>query len=251
MAAQDPDVSGRVAVVTGASRGLGAGLARHFAGRGVRLGLCARSRPVLDDGPDVVSQQVDVTEPAAIDRFAATVVERLGPIDLWVNNAGVLQPIEPLRHTDPAAFREHVAINLLGVVHGSQTFVRHLRHRGGEGVLVNVSSGAAEHAYAGWGAYCATKAAVDRLTEVIELEEADHGLRAYAFSPGVVDTDMQATIRQCPPERFPRVERFRQLERAGAFNSPEHVARHLLALAFGADAGRRGYRVRVPDEHAG
>ena len=251
MAAHEPDVGGRVAVVTGASRGLGAGLARHFAGRGMRLGLCARGRPVLDEGPDVVSERVDVTDPAAVDRFAATVVERLGRIDLWVNNAGVLEPIEPVRDTDPSAFRDHVAVNLLGVVHGSQAFVRHLRHRGGEGVLVNVSSGAADHAYAGWGAYCATKAAVDRLTEVIQLEEAHHGLRAYAFSPGVVDTDMQAAIRRCPPERFPRVERFRQLERAGAFNSPEHVARHLLALAFGPGGGPPGYRVRVPDEHAG
>lgn len=251
MAAHEPDVSGRVAVVTGASRGLGAGLARHLSGRGLRLGLCARSRPALDDGPDVVSEQVDVTDPAGVDRFAATVVERLGRIDLWVNNAGVLEPIQPVRDVEPSAFRHHVAINLLGVVHGCQAFVRHLHQRGGEGVLVNVSSGAADHAYAGWGAYCATKAAVDRLTEVIHLEEADHGLRAYALSPGVVDTDMQATIRQCPPERFPRVERFRQLHRAGAFNSPEHVARHLLALAFDPDRRHPGYRVRVPAEHAG
>jgi NAD(P)-dependent dehydrogenase (short-subunit alcohol dehydrogenase family) len=251
MATPEPDVTGRVAVVTGASRGLGAGLARHFAERGVRLGLCARSRPALDQGPDVVSEQVDVTDPAAVDRFAATVVERLGSVDLWVNNAGVLEPIEPVRDTDPSAFRHHVAVNLLGVVHGSQAFVRHLRRRGGSGVLVNVSSGAAEHAYAGWGAYCATKAAVDRLTEVIDLEERDSGLQAYAFSPGVVDTDMQAVIRQCPPERFPRVERFRQLKRSGAFNSTEHVARHLLALAFGDDRRDPGYRVRVPDEHAG
>lgn len=250
------DVQGRVAVITGASRGLGAGLAEHLAERGMRLGLCARSDPALRAGSDVVASRVDVADASAVDSFAAEVAGRFGAIDLWVNNAGVLQPIGPLRDIRPGDIADHLAVNVMGVVHGTQAFVRHLRARGGEGVLVNVSSGAAEHGYAGWAAYCASKAAVDRLTEVVALEEADHGLRAYALSPGVVDTQMQALIRRCPPERFPAVGRFLDLARAQAFNSPAHVAAHLLAIAFPPsppphdDDGRRplGYRVRVPDE---
>ena len=242
------DVQGRVAVITGASRGLGAGIAERLASKGVRLGLCARSDPALPPGESVVAVRVDVTDAGAVAAFAAGVTERFGAIDLWVNNAGVLEPIGPLGDSDPRAITDHLAVNVMGVVHGAQAFIRHVRARSGGGVLVNLSSGAAEHGYAGWAAYCASKAAVDRLTEVVNLEEAEHGLRAYAFSPGVVDTDMQELIRRCPPERFPAVGRFLELARTQSFNSPAHVADHLLAIAFDPTRRPDGYRVRVPDE---
>ena len=108
--------SGRVAVVTGASRGLGAGLAAHFAAAGLHLGLCARHRPALAAahpsdrarrpcraGRDPRVAAVDVTDRAALERFADDVVARFGRIDLWVNNAGLLGAIRPLAEADPAA----------------------------------------------------------------------------------------------------------------------------------------------------
>lgn len=94
------------------------------------------------------------------------------------------------------------------------------------------------------GAYCASKAAVEQLTAVVGAEEP--GIRAYAVAPGVVDTDMQAEIRATPAERFPQVERFHQLKRDDAFNSPAWVARQLLDLAFGEV--RPDLRWRLPDE---
>jgi NAD(P)-dependent dehydrogenase (short-subunit alcohol dehydrogenase family) len=241
-------IAGRTAVITGASRGLGAGLARCFAERGLRLGLCARSAPVLADGPDVVAARLDVRDASAVAGFAAAVEARFGAIELWVNNAGVLEPIAPLREVEPAAARLHLEVNVLGVLHGSQAFVRQLRRRGGAGVLVNVSSGAAQKAYAGWSVYCAAKAAVERMTECIALEEAAHGLRAYAVAPGVIDTDMQALIRATPAERFPEVGRFRELEREGRFNSARFVAEHILALAFDPAARPADVCLRLPDE---
>jgi benzil reductase ((S)-benzoin forming) len=235
-----PDVA--VAVITGASKGLGAGLAEAFAAAGLQLGLCARSHPALPDGPDVVARQVDVTDPGAVERFAAEVAGRFGPIDLWVNNAGVLGPIGPVRDADPAAVAANLQVNVLGVVHGTQSF---LRHRSSDAVLVNISSGAATSAYEGWGAYCASKAAVERLTEVVALEEPD--IRAYAVAPGVIDTDMQAEIRATPAERFPQVERFRARKERGAFNSPAWVARQLLELVSGGTRPE-GVSWRIPDE---
>jgi NAD(P)-dependent dehydrogenase (short-subunit alcohol dehydrogenase family) len=235
-------------VITGASRGLGAGLAEELRARGLRLGLCARSAPVLPAGPDVVAERLDVRDGAAVSRFAAAVEARFGAIDLWINNAGVLEPIAPLRDVPAEAAREHLEVNVLGVLLGTQAFVRHLRRRGGEGVLVNLSSGAAQKAYAGWSVYCAGKAAVERLTECVALEEAAHGLRAYAVAPGVVDTDMQALIRATPAERFPEAGRFIERKREGRFNSPRFVAEHLLALAFDPAARPSGVSVRLPDE---
>jgi NAD(P)-dependent dehydrogenase (short-subunit alcohol dehydrogenase family) len=231
-----------VAVITGASKGLGAGLAETFAAAGLQLGLCARTHPALPDGLDVVARQVDVTDAEAVERFAAEVAGRLGAIDLWVNNAGVLGPIGPVRDADPAAVAANVQVNVLGVVHGTQSF---LRHGSPHGVLVNISSGAATSAYEGWGPYCASKAAVERLTEVVALEEP--GIRAYAVSPGVIDTDMQAEIRATPAERFPDVDRFRGLKARDAFNSPAWVARQLLDLAFG-DIRPERVSWRIPDE---
>jgi benzil reductase ((S)-benzoin forming) len=242
------DLSGRTAVITGASRGLGAGLAEAFRARGLRLGLCARSAPALAAGPGVVAERLDVRDAAAVAAFAKAVEARFGAIDLWINNAGVLEPIEMLRDVPAEAARSHLDVNVLGVLLGTQAFVRHLRRRGGEGVLVNVSSGAAQRPYAGWSVYCAGKAAVERLTECVALEEAAHGLRAYAVAPGVVDTDMQASIRATPAARFPEAPRFIELAREGRFNSPQFVADRLLALAFDPAARPAGVCVRLPDE---
>jgi len=259
-AARRDALSGRVAVITGASRGLGAGMAAHFAQAGLHLGLCARHRPDLvaktrpraHDGridraePPLVAQ-VDVVDFDALAGFADAVVDRFGRIDLWVNNAGLLEPIGPLAEADPVQVARHVAVNVTGVLYGTMAFAAHVRGRPGGGVLVNVSSGAGSRPYAGWAAYCGSKAAVDRLTEAVALEEDAHGLRAFAVAPGVVDTDMQAAIRATDESKFPEVSRFRRLRADGAFNSPPWVAEHLLGLAFGDSAAGR-VRLRVPIE---
>jgi len=270
-------LTGRTAVITGVSRGLGAGLARVFHAEGMRLGLCARSpverwewgfevplqsRESSRDAavsPSAASpeglhlESLDVRDIEALEGFARRVEQRFGGIDLWINNAGVLDPIGPLRDQTTRDVAENLEINVVGVVAGSQVFVRHLhRLRTQEperaGVLVNISSGAARRPYAGWGAYCASKAAVDRLTECLQVEEAEHGLRAFSVAPGVIDTDMQAKIRACGPERFPEVERFWQLKRSQGFSSARFVARQLLELAFGTRDEPDEVLIRLPSE---
>ena len=230
----------KVAVVTGASRGLGEGLTRAFVDAGVRVGACARIEPTVGD----VRAGVDVTDRSAVRTFLERVAGELGPIDLWVSNAGLLEPIAPVRDVDPEAFARVVEVNLLGALHCAQAYLEHRRPLG-SGCLVTISSGAAKRGYPAWSAYCASKAGVDRLMECIALEEP--WVRAHAVAPGIVDTDMQAAIRATPAEVFPLVERFRGFKEAGAFNSPAHVARHLLDLATSAE--RREETVfRVPDE---
>jgi NAD(P)-dependent dehydrogenase (short-subunit alcohol dehydrogenase family) len=242
-----------VAVVTGAARGIGAGLAAEFAARGFRLGLCSRSLPARPGGAAVVLAAIDVADAGAVARFADQVVARFGRIDLWVNNAGVLDPVGPLAGADPAALDRHVATNVLGVMHGTAAFARHVRSRPGTGSLVNMSSGAATSPYRGWAAYCASKAAVEMLTEVVGLEEADHGLLAYAVAPGVVDTDMQALIRATSEADFPDVARFRRLHEDGAFTTPERIAACLVercldpATRWVSDPGQGAVHFRVPD----
>jgi benzil reductase ((S)-benzoin forming) len=252
--------SGQVAVVTGASRGLGAGMAVHFASAGVHLGLCARRRPNLvamtrprahngrvePPEPPLVAT-VDVTDYDALAAFADAVIARFGRIDLWVNNAGVLEPVGPLAGADPYLVARHIDVNVTGVLYGTMVFAGHVRRRPGDGVLVNISSGAATHPYLGWAPYGAAKAAINQLTEVVAREERGNGLRAHSVAPGIVDTDMQAYIRQTDAAQFPEVDHFRQLKRDEAFNSPTWVAEKLLELAFG-QLGPVPVLLRVPDE---
>lgn len=244
----DRDLAGRTAVITGASRGLGAGLADEFLARGMHLGLCSRSVPALDSGDRVLAERVDVRNADAVAAFAGRVAERFGEIDVWINNAGVLAPIGPMRDLDVEDFREHVDTNLVGVFIGSRTFVRHRRQRGGGGVLINVSSGAAWSAYEGWTPYCASKAGVERFTQCVQAEEAETGLRAYAVAPGVVDTAMQEAIRACDAQSFPSVDRFLEMKEDDSFNTPRFVAQHMLRIAFDPENVDPEVAQRLPDE---
>ncbi|MGA8372245.1 MAG: SDR family NAD(P)-dependent oxidoreductase [Acidimicrobiales bacterium] len=240
-------MSDLVAVVTGASRGLGAGVAATFAEHGLRLGLCARTEPTAPPGNEAVTGRVDVTDAADLDRFASSVVDRFGRIDLWVNNAGVLEPIDFLADAEAGALAHHVDVNVTGMLFGSRTFARHVRGREGTGVLVNMTSGAARTVYEGMAVYCASKAAVDMATEVVAREEAAHGLTAYAVAPGLVDTGMQVLMRETPVDRLPSAGRFVAVKEAEAFNSPAWVARFLLDLVEGR-MRPEGVVMRVPDE---
>jgi NAD(P)-dependent dehydrogenase (short-subunit alcohol dehydrogenase family) len=241
-------LAGKVAFISGASRGIGAGLAERFADAGLRLVLCSRTAPVLESGPNVIARSFDVRDEAALDAIVQQAEADFGGIDLWINNAGVLDPIKPIRNIELDEFRQHIDINLVGVFLGSRCYVRHLRRLSRPGVLINVSSGAAWKAYAGWGAYCAGKAGVERLTEVLAVEEAEIGLRAHSIAPGVIDTEMQATIRASSVEDFPEVERFHEMKRDATFNSVRYVADEFLAIAFDPDRRPDSVAVRLENE---
>ena len=231
------DLKDRVSLITGASRGIGAGLARAFHRRGLKLALCARSEPdegeVPDDPERIHYERVDVTDYDALRRFTTEAEERLGPIELWVNNAGLLEPIGRVGEVDPEAVRSHLEVNVLGVFHGMRVYLERLHEEGRTGTIVNISSGAAHMPYEGWGAYSAGKAAVDMLTRVAAREERAHGIRIHALAPSVVETGMQELIRSQDAHDFPMVERFRELHASGKLLGPESPAPAILRLAFG------------------
>ncbi|KAA3605814.1 MAG: SDR family NAD(P)-dependent oxidoreductase [Planctomycetota bacterium] len=225
------NLEGKTAVITGASRGIGLGMAQVFQQHGMRLGLCARGEIPLQ-GSDLLCRSLDVAQPGAIADFCQEVEDAHGTIDLWVNNAGVLSPIAPLRKVSRQEWDGHLAVNLGGVFEGSRAYVLHLHRRKARGCLINLSSGAAANAYPGWSAYCAGKAAVERMSQCLQQEEGDR-VRVFSLAPGVVDTDMQTLIRGASKEDFPPVDKFLELKEKQAFNSPEFVAEGILLLAFG------------------
>lgn len=192
-------MQGKVVVITGASRGIGAAAARAFCGLGAKVALLARSEPEIaalaaELGEAAVALTCDVAEFDQVQAALAAVVARWGRLDVLINNAGVIDPIAHLATADPAEFARAVQINLNGVFYGMRAALPQMRAQG-YGTIINISSGAATNPLEGWGAYCATKAAALMLTRVGHLEEAAHGIRVLGLSPGTVATQMQVKIK--------------------------------------------------------
>ncbi|MDX1468136.1 MAG: SDR family NAD(P)-dependent oxidoreductase [Acidimicrobiia bacterium] len=239
-------VEAKVIAITGASAGLGAGMARWFGERGARLGLCARRVPEAPND-QTVSRSADVTDLESVRAFASDVGEILGPIDLWINNAAELGPIVPQRDLELSALQAHVQVNLGGVLNGTRAYVEHLEAAGHKGNLVNITSGLGQRGMAGVSAYSAAKAGVDRLTETIALEEPDLFEQVLAISPGVVETDMQRTLRTQDRDVLHELDMFRSRKAEGTMNSPGWVAKHIAGWVFGG-VPNQGTLARVPQE---
>lgn len=240
------DLENRVAVITGASRGLGAGIAEAAYDRGMSLVLCSRQPAALPAGERVRVLTGDVSDPTTADAIVTEATSHFGRVDLWINNAGLLEPVGPLRDVPVAELQTHFEVNVLGVALGCRAFLRHLHATDRRGVLLNISSGAARKPYSGWAAYCAGKAAVDRMSEVIAVEEGDR-VKVHSVAPGVIDSDMQAQVRGHSPDLFPDVERFRKRHEDGELVPPRVAGDGLIALAFDQEAARSDVCVDLRD----
>ncbi|GAA3898063.1 SDR family oxidoreductase [Streptomyces lacrimifluminis] len=192
-----------VTVVTGGSRGIGAATCLRLAadGHDVAVGYVRDAGAaelvaagVREAGARCVAVQVDTSVEADVDRLFDTVEERLGPVTGLVNNAGVTGPLGRLADADPADLRRVVDVNLLGTLLCSRRAARSMTARR-DGVIVNVSSAAATLGSPGdYVHYAATKAAVDALTLGLAKELGPDGVRVNAVAPGIIDTEMHATM---------------------------------------------------------
>ncbi len=196
------DLTGKTAIITGASRGIGAATARHLASLGANVVLAARSQSalseltqgILDDGGSARMQACDVSDPSAVAALVALATGTFGSLDILVNNAGLIDPITTIADSDPTAWGKVLDVNIKGVYHGLRYALPVMRAQG-YGTIINISSGAANSFLEGWSHYCASKAAVVRLTGIAHKENADAGVTVVGLSPGTVATEMMATIR--------------------------------------------------------
>ncbi len=243
----DGTLRGRVALITGASRGLGAALALELAQEGVRLVLASRagSRAELERvaeqaralGAEPLSVTADVGNRADVERLAAEALARFGRVDLLVNNASTLGPVPlPLLLDTPVeGFREAIETNLFGPFLLTRALAGQMLARDA-GLVINVSSDAAAVGYPHWGAYGVSKAALDQLTRVWAAELEGTGVGIASIDPGSMNTAMH---RDAEPEENPE-----------EWTDPAAVAPALVLLARADPRRVNGRRFEAQDRAA-
>lgn len=197
------EVTTKVALITGASRGIGAATAIEMAANGIAVVLAARSvqdsTAIVDQihsaGGTAQFQACDVARYADVLAAVELCQQKYGRLDYLVNNAGVIDPIGSVADSDPEQWNHAIDINLKGVYHGLRAALP-VMHTQKSGVIVNVSSGAANQPLEGWSQYCSAKAGAAMLTRAAHLENADKGVRVVGLSPGTVATEMQIIIKK-------------------------------------------------------
>ncbi len=212
-------------VITGVSRGLGRAMAMGFAADGWSVSGCGTDAAALQSlanelDPDHHVQACDVTDPAAVEEFAAAVTKRFGTPDLLFNNAATINPNKPLWEVTPEEFGRVIDVNLKGVHHVIRAYLPAMIRRG-SGVVVNFSSGWGRSTSPEVAPYCATKWGIEGLTAAL-AQELPAGLAAIALNPGVIDTRM---LRSCFGEG------------AGSYPTPEQWAK--AAVPYLASLGTR------------
>ena len=188
----------QVALITGASRGLGLEIARLYAQRGMRLVVTARDvaplRRAADELAliaDVIAIAGDVAKPEHARRLVAAGLERFGRVDMLINNASELgpSPMPELEHLPLQAFEDVLRVNVVAPLGLTQLVLPGMRARG-SGLIVNVTSDAGVQAYPTWGGYGASKAALEHLSRVLAAELEGTGVRVFVVDPGDMDTAM-------------------------------------------------------------
>lgn len=245
-----------VVLVTGASRGIGAAVARRLLDLDCRVSVAARNwrcdETRMATGPSAknyLQLTGDVAHAADCRRMVADTVERYGRLDALVNNAGILAPVARLADADPEDWHYNLAVNLAGPFYLAQAAIPHLRATRGR--IVNVSSGAAVKAIEGWSAYCVAKAGLTHLTRLLAAEETD--ITTVALRPGVVDTAMQAQIRSEGGAAMSteRAAYFQQLKIDDQLLDPAVPAGKIVWLAMAAPPALSGTFLDYDDPRIG
>jgi 2-deoxy-D-gluconate 3-dehydrogenase len=199
-----PPLAGRVAIVTGASRGLGRAIAVALAGAGAEVAVAARSKPDLEETGRLVAEAgrralvapTDVTSYGEVEALVQRTHAELGRIDVLVNNSGVAR-VAPLVEWTPAEWRALVDVNLLGVFNGCRAVAPHLIAQQ-SGKVINLASMLAAIGLPGYTVYSATKGAIVAFTRTLGVEWARHNIQVNAIAPGWFDTDMSAAAWENP-----------------------------------------------------
>jgi glucose 1-dehydrogenase len=244
-------LSGKAAVITGASRGLGKAIAELFARQGASVVLAARSGKEIEkaaaslrkEGCQAMAVVCDVTKPSQVEALARKAIKKYGSFDIWINNAGTPGPYGATLDVSPELFMQVVETNILGVYHGSVTALRHFLPKK-SGKLINILGAGALKPVPNQNAYGSSKAWVRVFTLALAKEYKDNGVGIFALQPGLMETGLLTEVTTYK-EHTQRLRNFMPvLIRAGG-KKPEIPARKVLWLASHATDGKTGLDLRV------
>ena len=213
-------------IVTGVSRGLGKAIVEELLKRNERVIGIGRSHHFAH--PNFSFLPCDFSSPAEIENLSFP--ELTGSITL-INNAGVIGDIKRISDQASLDIGHVMAVNVISPMRLLHCIYSKLEDKTGF-TLVNISSGAANRAIPSWASYCASKAALNMLTETFYLEELekDNHPKVYTIAPGVIDTDMQVQIRSTEKKHFSSLENFKELKASNSLFSTSEAADRLMAL---------------------
>lgn len=197
MAKRTRPVNGKVVAITGAARGIGRATAQALARRGARVAIgdldVELARGTAEEiGGGTVAFAVNVTDRESVENFIVQTEEHLGPIDVFINNAGIMPIVRFLEET-PESVERQFAVNVYGVIHGMQLVIPRMIERG-RGHVINIASSAGKFGGPGVATYCGTKHAVVGLTDSIRIELKDQPIDFSMVMPGVVRTELTSGV---------------------------------------------------------
>jgi len=219
-------------LITGGGTGIGQALAWKFAEKErIPILITGRRKKHLKKtaaaAPEFIHYQVsDISSARDRQRLTDFIRERYS-LRFLIQNAAVIEPVRSLLQLSPSQWRKHQAINVEGPLFLTQNLLPVFAP---EGRILHISSGAAHFAYAGWGAYCTSKAALNMIYQVLRVELSGSGVAAGSVRPGIVDTPMQTLIRGKDEQDFPQRQRFIDYEQNRQLENPERVAGFIYQL---------------------
>jgi NAD(P)-dependent dehydrogenase (short-subunit alcohol dehydrogenase family) len=250
-------LSGRTAIVTGGSHGLGLEIARHFLADGARVLVCARDAGALDEARaelesvapgagSVETIATDVSELESVERLVEDALERLSRIDVLVNNAGVYGPKGLVEDVAWEEWEHAVRVNLFGSVLCSRALLPHFRANG-YGKIIQLSGGGATSPLARLSAYAASKAAVVRFAETLAEELRGTGIDVNAIAPGALNTRLLDEVLEAGPEQVGMSFYERAVEQRAGGGTPLHLAARLAVFLASAESdGITGKLISAP-----